>query len=466
MAKKKSIELGRSLPMNRVAQLVLVGILISVVSVLNNLVVSSHTSSPDVWKQTLDESSTNENGNYKLDFSTLAHWDQNLAGISGVILVPKSVKAHINGKQGFSDPFGHKSREELPYGACEWCSTENDECNQGMLAVSWNEEWDQDLDVGIKSMISTLRSAVDSAPSHIINRLKTMTFHCTFLNKGGQPGHLKFRLPYDIHSPHQLADYNFTFVLPVQATNEFVSNRYKNRTVVCGRQLFGLVEASYLRDFVKHNRYQGIATTVFYELGNSRIRNRALLEAVIESGDLVIVDLRNIMQDIYGAAAVMIAAEAPNAAQYLTRNDCVHRFRPLNPSWIAFLDMDEYAIPGEKSSDNDTLSQLLSHQTDESLSVQLITETGDGSFCDRRNTFSVERNIKLDRELRLSVNQWGNSSLYSKNTKYAVRPTEDVRFMLIHLPRKKRFRRNQVDIPLDVFYLRHNRCVNTPLNVS
>lgn len=110
--------------------------------------------------------------------------------------------------------------------------------------------------------------------------------------------------------------------------------------VVCSRQLFGDVDATYLKYFVNHNSFQGIAATVFYEMGNSEIRDRSVLDPLIASGKLVIVDLRDIVQDTYRGASRVVGSEANNAAQFLTHNDCVNRFRPLEPSWILSMDMD------------------------------------------------------------------------------------------------------------------------------
>lgn len=164
-----------------------------------------------------------------MDASTLAHWDRDHTGISGVIVVPKQIKTHINTKQGSSDSYGHQIREEMPWGDCQWCFM--NECVAGNFTTSWHEELDQEPDFGQKKVIEKLRAPY-GRQSHGDNLFKTITYHCKLLKEVHTRGHegiLKFQLPYDVAHPRELAEKNFTFRMPIQmATKEALMRRSLN----------------------------------------------------------------------------------------------------------------------------------------------------------------------------------------------------------------------------------------------
>jgi hypothetical protein len=89
---------------------------------------------------------------------------------------------------------------------------------------------------------------------------------------------------------------------------------------------------------------QGVAVVVMYELGVSRIERRELLAEL--HGSLVIVDLRDVFQDLFGHYAGLSAVTSKAFSQWLARYDCMNRVRPLRPSWVAFFDADELPFAG------------------------------------------------------------------------------------------------------------------------
>jgi hypothetical protein len=123
-------------------------------------------------------------------------------------------------------------------------------------------------------------------------------------------------------------------------------SRVRGKPVVCGRVLAGTLAGDMLARSVRLNVQQGVAVVVMYELGVPRIERRVLLAELQRSSSLVIVDLRDVFQDLFGHYASLTAVTSFAFSQWLARYDCMNRVRPLRPSWVAFFNTDELPFAG------------------------------------------------------------------------------------------------------------------------
>ncbi|GBG25350.1 Hypothetical Protein FCC1311_015682 [Hondaea fermentalgiana] len=223
---------------------------------------------------------------------------------------------------------------------CRVCRYGTDECYVGTVAVTMAPEENVPMneDRGTWSHFKAFKEAFKSDLIYERYPLRTVHLRCIFASP------IKRVLPFEHYELRH--DYGFDGRSPQTLRVGHVPDRgadmIKDKPVVCGRVLFDQVYGKSIAYFVENNVQHGIATTIMYEVGTSRIKDRAVLETYKREGSLVIVDLRDVFQDHYGIWSRWIVWNTKAFLQSFTRKDCLDRVSPLQPSWVGFLDLDEY----------------------------------------------------------------------------------------------------------------------------
>jgi hypothetical protein len=282
----------------------------------------------------------------------IAHWNAARTEISASLSVDRKLRSSIEqackeSKQIWCDITEKIGRK------CSIChqvdsTTQKLECKDGSLfflagATEENqkmmEDWHtwQYMEEFIKLFHSSLVYQIDSDYPMVSSHLK-----CVF----EKPNDKAFRAyawlyldiellePFDSTKPLKL--------LVNSPVPDSTLGHLKDQIVVCGRVLFNQVSAKSLALHVNHNVGVGIPITIVYETGSSVIEDRYLLDPYIRSGNLVVVDLRNTMQLLYGQRSLFTVWNTKAFMQQITRKDCFDRVQQINPKWVGFLDLDEY----------------------------------------------------------------------------------------------------------------------------
>jgi len=126
----------------------------------------------------------------------------------------------------------------------------------------------------------------------------------------------------------------------------------REQDVVCARGLFGHVDghavAKAVHHYVEHWRF---ARVVVYQIGmdDLRVAEHPDVKRQMAAGQLVMVDLRDELQRIYGGA---MAADALlfsfQMGQILFKFDCLVRAQNIGARWTLHVDLDELLVPGRE----------------------------------------------------------------------------------------------------------------------
>jgi len=224
--------------------------------------------------------------------------------------------------------------------SCSVCRSGNShECIQGTVFITMAPEENAPMneDHGTWAYYKKFRELFKSDLVYDRYPLRTVHFRCVFSKAIRVLSHDQFELHYDYGY-----DSRSPQVLRVGHVPDRGANLIKGKPVVCGRVLFNNVYAKSVAYFVENNLKQGIPVTIMYEVGTSRVRDRDVLDPYLRDGSLVLVDLRDVLQDLYGLRASWVVWNTKAFMQSLTRKDCLDRVSLLRPSWVGFLDLDEY----------------------------------------------------------------------------------------------------------------------------
>jgi len=246
---------------------------------------------------------------------------------------------------------------------------------------------------------------------------------------------------------------------------------HTNKPIACARAIFGPFDARIMVKFVNHMIFHGVSTVIFYETGLSQIENRYLLDDLIKSGKLTLVDLRNAFQDVYGIGSSFVALRSKAGAQILLRGECHLRVQAVNPSWVLFFDYDEFIVPGPQRKVSETLKTFLDLEVPMNVSAVRfnMVEDPSESYCKlSRNgsNFEPVEFANFSNSIRLDVLEGKVKLKTTYLTKFAVRPSLDRAVMFVHNFDREKLAvlhpdSSQASVSkLKDFYLAHERCVN------
>lgn len=393
--------------------------------------------------------------------SSLVHKHHN--SIRGTLIVPKRVKALVLNRQVNNQRY-LPQRYILPGERgvrCSRCEHLNSKCQSGDFFAYWAAEEIVSLDKGQKKRQSALVDAFSSSMLYLkarsmIPAYATMIFECRFdeLVDSRDWGTLQFEMDrmYDIKEEMQF------FYRPKVSNTKFGPNETQyvqlamhpdvalspkpTSPVVCGRQLLNDVNASAIVEFVQHNLRNGIGTTVMYRMGNEYIMNEGLLEEFLENKSLVIIDLTNELERIYGSAYPLVTTNSKAASQWLARYDCFFRTHSAKPVWVLFLDMDERITGLGNSSARDFLARIKPNVH----ALVLRAFRSDTNLCN-----SVVHETNLSKLLKRRVSP----------PKPAIRWNATSFGWRIHGFSKIKLHKSQIfTVPPKFLFLDHNRCLN------
>lgn len=109
---------------------------------------------------------------------------------------------------------------------------------------------------------------------------------------------------------------------------------------VCGRGLYGNVSEASIRKQVIFNEFSGFKNTIFYDIGLTNLRPN-----IFQTGS-VIVNLKPMLQRLYGINYTEILLRTVAVGQLFLRFDCMTRAKAAGINYILFTDLDEYLYPG------------------------------------------------------------------------------------------------------------------------
>jgi len=120
-----------------------------------------------------------------------------------------------------------------------------------------------------------------------------------------------------------------------------------SRNAVCGRALFGDLSAASLVKWVEHyTSALDFDVVIVYQVGFSSVFP-ASLGPLMDSGRLVFVDLRDTLQQSYGALFWDVLLFSSYVGQGFVKVDCHLRARAAGAQWVLHVDMDELLfLPG------------------------------------------------------------------------------------------------------------------------
>jgi len=389
---------------------------------------------------------------YEPDFPSLAHWDPLQAEIRASFLVPFEVKKALLKRHGLRFPKGFGEDKPWPWsleeiGSCSFCPLA-ELCKVGTLWTSFPTDEDlTHLDPGQRAMVyelvRKLKSPLENPSPDVYFR--TLLTRCTLQDDAlkGRRGTMEVVL---------FSKGAKALVFEVQGLERIPTNIFRSSPVVCGRALFGFLRAKFLARHVENNVRHGIKVTILYEVGLSRIDRPHFLQPWLESGNLVIVDLRDLLQALHGLAAPFTWIFSKSIGQMLLRADCVARTRPLQPSWFLFLDFDEFIWRGELSSRGDKFADKL-NQIESEFRVAHIRTVNTGSKSSDFCTSPAHGWDLEEFEEETKTQKANDEGMFHK---YAMRSDADVRYIKVHdFSREK-----STEVDKTQFVLRHYRCVN------
>ena len=320
--------------------------------------------------------------------TSIAHWNPAMTEISASVTVYRELRASIEqackgSKQSWCDITKRLGRK---CSACQANQTlRNQECKNGSLFFlpgvleerqQMYNDWHtwlymQEFRKAFKSqlvyerdsdypMVSSHLKCVFKEPNHQASSTRTWLY-----------ADVELLEPFDPAKPLKLL-----VDVPVPAS---AIRQVENKVVVCGRVLFNKVSAKSLALHVKHNIALDIPITIVYETGSSVIQHRYLLDPYIRNGNLVIVDLRNTMQLLYGQLSLFAVWNTKAFMQQITRKDCFDRVKHINPEWVGFLDLDEYVSAQE-------VFQAKENKLVDAIELYMVAPKDADTFCDDPKT--------------------------------------------------------------------------------
>jgi hypothetical protein len=374
---------------------------------------------------------------YSLTFPSLAHWNAGEERAEMSLLVSMSLSRSLVGLNSTCDAHRWCANNRT---TCSICSTAG--CASGQVELhtapqegfSIQSGWR--LDDGQVAWLAAYAEAHGKAHDKPEFHFSTVSFRCR------APAGSSMRVSVDgAFSVEQLIQ-----ALPTPSQ----VSRVRGKPVVCGRVLAGKLAGDMIARSVRLQVQQGMAAVVMYELGVSRIERRELLDELLRSGSLVIVDLRDVFQDLYGNYAQLAAVTSHAFSQWLARYDCMRRVRPLRPSWIAFLDADELPLAGIDVPASTSLTETLQAVPADKLAArfQTVLPKNETEFC-QLPELTAQQYAELWKErIKLDATRIGNA-------KYMIRPELGQEDLYIHW-----IQGTMHDFTTGELYLLHARCMH------
>jgi hypothetical protein len=223
---------------------------------------------------------------------------------------------------------------------CSWCSSRNPSIcrNDGTLTVARMQDSHTRVH---KTTVQLIQSRSYSRPED--------TYH---------PQYRVFSLRCDFASRVIEAEDSEGVIRLIGAesfsarTNILLRNS-ESENVVCSRALFGNVDPISLLRFTKYylERWK-FSKVIFYEVGLDYMVQDASVHSVddkthkelrelIASDSLIIVDVRDELQRLYGPQFWDVAVLTATVMQMPLKNDCIARSKALGVRWSVHLDLDE-----------------------------------------------------------------------------------------------------------------------------
>jgi len=370
---------------------------------------------------------------------------------------------------------------------CQWCNASA--CLTGVLKASMTRipsGKDERLSRFHKMMASERTDMSVHADSKMHFRTAFVT--CALSERATGPGALSLLGPFNSVAarvaPH-------VSVLPAERVS-----------VVCSRGVYGYLPARTIVLFVQHYVARlGFSLVLLYQYGLSRLSTQdPEVAALVETGTLVLVDLRDALQATYGPFYHDLLIHSHSVAQSLTNVDCTLRARKLNAEWALFIDPDEFLVWGMNATNTSQSWPAFARSTDKpallfsamSLSSSRFPPLGQREVCscdavtDWDAFIALERKRHVDVEThprdvdhwdcRTTARRWYECNNFYAIRKVAVRldPTVDFNPSNVgshHLHECGNPWRGaacseprQVAMPVNpyIMYLRHYSCLNGP----
>mmetsp|Transcript_17893 Transcript_17893/g.29035 ORF Transcript_17893/g.29035 Transcript_17893/m.29035 type:complete len:536 (-) Transcript_17893:769-2376(-) len=234
---------------------------------------------------------------------------------------------------------------EIKKQSCVWCDRENNHCISGNMSVNGGVIMGENLR-GVelemyKSLEYKFKQGVGVGKNTLGPRFNPALFQCDFDEE----------LPVG-----RFGDLVIPWVKNQQFTRLHASSQVKRKSelppkrdgsaVVCGRGLYGDFSADSIAKQVEFYQHQGLGAVIMYEIGLANIRDRWKLNKYIENGSLILVDLRDSIQRLYGSRAIYVLLRTFAVGQMWLKFDCAIRAELMGYDWILHVDVDEYVHPG------------------------------------------------------------------------------------------------------------------------
>lgn len=387
------------------------------------------------------------NNEYDLTFKSLAHWFPDKRSIRAVLFVDKIA---IENKT--IDKHSWNNNTEFD---CFFC--DNYDCHEGIVKTSFASEERDAMDRGMRNFKYKLSKSSVKTFHGAKAIFRTMYLKCEFDDR--------FKHKHVVDGKMLIKVKGTVIEVPIQNIPKWKNEQ--SEPIVCGRSLAGTIDSKYIKLFVENNIKNGFSKTLIYDMGQNYLQNKVLLEQQIKMGNLIIIDMKEILQQIYFEDAPFLAVFVKAFAQWFSRIDCLNRVRPLNPSWIINLDIDEYVVPTKK---DQTLKYMLSSMSASPFSpasIMLTTHVpNDSNYVCKNNDMGDYFDYVMKHEpIKAKLKQKGEGLV-----KYAYRPFLNENYFAIHYIRHYEYLdffkpsgHFEKKLKTKAMYIRHNRCVNNEL---
>lgn len=345
--------------------------------------------------------------------------------------------------------FVHKLRSVLFPAHCSWCSFSGI-CIRGTL------------------LVGSIDSAADNRLIHAFKLVPGRSFTSSDVNQQSHFTHftyyivctLEHPIPEDLQGILKLKD---RFEVPVVPWK----SNLQPKNYICNSRAHLDTSADKLRYFVEFytTKQRGFDSVIIYDYGfdyakttSDLIRNDERLSNFVKSGKLIVVNLEQAMQRLYGPLYAEAVYFSFAFGQLITTYDCLSRTKNLNAKWALFIDRDEFLTFGRNRMKHFPPPVPKETNYIEFRYKWLVDEKADKSYCRICDLgyWDEEAAFQFHQEQELTSNKYGRWDAPAQLGKYAIKVQEFApRDLNIHVVNSGA--KAPVVVHYNDMYLRHYR---------
>lgn len=225
---------------------------------------------------------------------------------------------------------------------CEWCSENS--CIRGVMYSILYYERVANLHNMQAKDFKTMNKKM-GIKSSIRGKFEVLRYKCVMREQLPMHviGMLTIPLIEDGNDRRMTVATHVKYVKPVR--------KKRNRGLVCGRPLYGRISANMIKLFVTYYNSLGL-DVVIYDAGIGYIHEKWKLNELMRTHLLMILDIRDYVQLLYGWASHYPMMAQRGASQMLVKPDCHFWARERGYEWTLNVDLDEYISFGIDSTES------------------------------------------------------------------------------------------------------------------